>query len=42
MSLLGILIVLWGHGVQVVAAAVLFEFEFEFSDFNLGGLPCFL
>ena len=38
MSLLGILIVLQGHAVRVVAAVVLFEF----SDFNLGGLPCFL
>ena len=42
MSLLGILIVLQGYAVQVVAAVVLFKFEFEFSDFNLGGLPHFL
>ena len=42
MSLLGILIILRGHAVQVVAAVVLFKLEFEFSSLDLGGLPCFL
>ena len=42
MSLLGILIVLRGHAVRVVAAVVHFKFEFEFSNFDLGGLPSFL
>ena len=42
MSLLGILIVLWGHVVQVVAAVVQFGFEFGFFGFALGGLPHFL
>ena len=42
MSLLGILIVLWGHVVRVVTAVVHFKFEFEFSNFALGGLPHFL
>ena len=42
MSLLGILIVLWGHAVQVIAAVVHFELEFEFSSFGLGGLLHFL
>ena len=42
MSLLGILIVLWGHVVQEVAAVVLFWFKFGFSGFALGGVPCFL
>ena len=41
MSLLGILIVLWGCAVRVVAAVVHFKFEFEFSNFVLGGLPHF-
>ena len=40
MTLLGILIVLRGHAVRVVAAVELYKFEF--SGFNLGGLPCFL
>ena len=30
-----------GHVVQVVAAVVEFIFEFEFSNFALGGLPYF-
>ena len=42
MSLLGILIVLQGHVVQVVAAVVEFEFELGFSCLTLGGLPRFL
>ena len=42
MSLLGILIALWGHVVQVVAAVVEFGFEFEFSGFTLGSLPHYL
>ena len=42
MSLPGILIVLWGHVVQVFAAVIEFGFEFEFSGFTLGGLPHFL
>ena len=42
MSLLGILIVLRGCAVLVVAAVVHFKFEFEFSNFGLGGLLCFL
>ena len=42
MSLLGILLVLWGHAVQVVAAVVHFKLEFEFSSLILGGLPHFL
>ena len=42
MSLLGILIVLLGHVVRVVAAVVGFGFKFEFSGFALGGLPHFL
>ena len=42
MSLLGILIVLWGHVVRMVAAVVHFGFEFRFSSFALGGLPFFL
>ena len=42
MSLLGILIVLQGHVVQVVAAVVQFRFEFGFSGLALGGLLCFV
>ena len=42
MSLLGILIALWGHVELVFAAVVGFQFEFGFSDFTLGGLPHFL
>ena len=42
MSLLGILIILQGHAVQVVAAVVHFKSEFEFSSLDLGGLPHFL
>ena len=42
MSLLGILIVLRGHAVQVVAAVVHFKLEIKFSSFDLGGLPHFL
>ena len=42
MSLLGILIALWGHVVQVFAAVVESGFEFELSNFTLGGLPHFL
>ena len=42
MSLLGILIVLQGHVVQVVAAVVHFKFEFEFSNFAFCGLLHFL
>ena len=42
MSLLGILIVLRDHAVQVVATVVLFKLEFEFSSLGIGGLPCFL
>ena len=42
MSLLGILIILQGHAVQVVAAVVLFKLEFEFSNLGLGDLQCFL
>ena len=42
MSLLGILIVLQGHAVQVIAAVIHFKLEFEFSGFDLGGLLCFL
>ena len=42
MSLLGILIVLQGHAVQVVAAVVLLKLGFEFSNLGLGGLPHFL
>ena len=42
MSLLGILIVLRGHAIQVAAAVVHFKFEFEFSNFALGGLLHFL
>ena len=42
MSLLGILIVLQGCVVQVVAAVVGFGFEFGFSSFALGSLPHFL
>ena len=42
MSLLGILIVLQGHVVRVVAAVIHFMFEFSFSGFALGGLPHFL
>ena len=53
MSLLGILIVLWGCVVQVVAAVVYFRFGLRFavvsfrfglrfSGFALGGLPHFL
>ena len=46
MSLLGILIVLWGHAVQMDAAVMCFKFEFEFSfyvwsgmfSFNLSGI----
>ena len=41
-SLLGILIVLWGCVVRVVAAVVSFRFGFRFSGFALGGLPHFL
>ena len=42
MSLLGILIILQGHAVQVVAAVLLFKLEFEFCSLGLGGLPHFL
>ena len=42
MSLLGILIILQGHAVQVVAAVVFFKLEFEFSSLGLGGLLHFL
>ena len=42
MSLLGILIVLWGHAVRVIAAVVHFKLEFEFLSFDLGGLLHFL
>ena len=42
MSLLGILIVLYGHEVQVVAAVVSFRFGFRFSGFTFGGLLHFL
>ena len=42
MSLLGILIILPGHAVQVVAPVVLLKLEFEFSSLGLGGLPHFL
>ena len=42
MSLLGILIILWGHAVRVFAAVMLLELEFKFSDLGLGGLPHFL
>ena len=42
MSLLGILVVLWGCVVQVFAAVVGFGFELGFSGFALGGLPHFL
>ena len=42
MSLLGILIVLPGHVVRVVAAVVGSGSEFGFSGFALGGLPRFL
>ena len=41
MSLLGILIVLWGHVVQIVAAVVQFGFKFGFSGYALGGLLYF-
>ena len=42
MSLSKVLVVLQGHVVQVVAAVVEFGYEFEFSNFALGGLPHFL
>ena len=42
MSLHGILIALWGHVVQVVAAVVGFGFEFGFFGFALGSLLHFL
>ena len=42
MSLLGILIVLWGHTVLVVAAVMLLKLEFKFSGLGLGGLPHFI
>ena len=42
MSLLGNLIVLWGHVVQVIVAVVGFKFELGFSGFALGGLLYFL
>ena len=42
MSLLGILIVLQGHAVQVVAVVVLYKLEFEFSSLGLGGPLHFL
>ena len=42
MSLLEILVVLRGHAVRVDAAFIGFKFEFEFSNFGLGGLPHFL
>ena len=42
MSLLGILIILRGRAVRVVAAVVLLKLEFKFSDLGLGGLPHFL
>ena len=42
MSLSKGLVALWGHVVSVVAAVVEFRFEFEFSNFALGGLPHFL
>ena len=41
-SLLQILIILWGHAVRVFAAVMLLKLEFEFSDLGLGGLPHFL
>ena len=41
-SLLRILVVLWGHAVQVFAAVMLLELEFKFSDLDLGDLPHFL
>ena len=41
-SLLGILIILWGHVVQVFAAGMLLKLEFKFSGLGLSGLPCFL
>ena len=37
MSLLGILIILWGHAVRVVGAVVLLKLGFEFSILDLGG-----
>ena len=40
--MLGILIILWGHAVRVVAGVVLFKLEIEFSSLGLGGLPHFL
>ena len=42
MSLLGILLALWGHVVQVVAAVVGLGFELGFLGFALGGLLHFL
>ena len=42
MSLLGILIVLQGRAMQVVAAVVLLKLELELSSLGLGCLPCFL
>ena len=42
MSLLGILIILWGCAVRVVAAVVLSKLGFEFSNLGLGGLLHFL
>ena len=42
MSLLGILIILQGHAVQLVAAVVLLKLEFKFSGLGVGGLAHFL
>ena len=42
MSLLGILIALWGCVVQVFAAVVESGLGFELSNFTLGDLPHFL
>ena len=42
MSLLGILIILWGCAVRVFAAVMLLKLEFKFSGLGLGGLPHFL
>ena len=42
MSLSKVLVALWGHVMQVVAAVVEFGFEFEFSSFALGSLPHFV
>ena len=37
-----VLVAFGGHVVQVFVAVVEFRFEFKFSSFALGGLPCFL